>query len=374
MKNRIDAIDCWRGFALLTIFIDHMPCGVLARVTYHNFGFSDAAEAFVFLSGVSVALAYAPRLLNGSIAAGFRAVARRLLTIYAVQILLSFLSLGVLVAVALLKDDNVIEPAEHIVLANPGRSVLAILCLALQIDFSNILPLYVILLSLAPAFILLAQVDERLMLGASTAMYLVARAFSLNMPNWPTGDGWFFNPFTFQLLFTIGMFVGLRLQANGSFKNPAPYNRLLFAACIALLSVSAVIVTDGVGLVAGLSDRVHGLLDDDKRVLGTARLVHFLAVAYVVHYGGLTQVLRRTLAFVPLSLIGRHSLPVFATGAFLASVSMATMDDDWPGVPYTLLVVVGGLAAHYLVASYVSGRMRTRSALATTAAIQPATS
>jgi hypothetical protein len=347
---------------------------VLARVTYHNFGFSDAAEAFVFLSGVSVALAYAPRLLNGRIAAGFLAVARRLLTIYAVQILLSFLSLGILVTVVLLGDDNVMEAADEAVLASPGRSVLAILSLVLQIDFSNILPLYIVLLALAPALILLAQVDERLMLGASTAMYFVARAFSLNMPNWPTGDGWFFNPFTYQLLFTIGVFVGLRLQANGPFKNPAPYNGALFAACVALISISAVIVTDGFGLVSGLSDGVGGQLDDDKRVLGTARLVHFLAIAYVVHYGGLTQLLRRTLAFAPLSLIGRHSLPVFATGSFLATVSIATMNDDWPGMPYMLLIVIGGLATHYLVASYVSGRTGARSAPATTAAIQPATS
>src|SRR5262249_33802879 len=57
-RARIDAIDFWRGFALLTIFADHMPFSVLAQVTYRNFGLSDAAEAFVFLSGMSAALAY----------------------------------------------------------------------------------------------------------------------------------------------------------------------------------------------------------------------------------------------------------------------------------------------------------------------------
>ena len=59
--NRIDGIDFWRGFALLTIFIDHLPENIFQRVTQGNFGFSDAAELFVFLSGASVALAYGSR-------------------------------------------------------------------------------------------------------------------------------------------------------------------------------------------------------------------------------------------------------------------------------------------------------------------------
>jgi OpgC protein len=64
-RSRIDAIDFWRGFALLTIFADHMPYSVLAQVTHRNFGLSDAAEGFVFLSGMSAALAYGPRFLEG---------------------------------------------------------------------------------------------------------------------------------------------------------------------------------------------------------------------------------------------------------------------------------------------------------------------
>src|SRR5258708_13651031 len=52
--KRIDGIDFWRGFALLTIFMDHVPENVFQHVKQQNFGFSDAAELFVFLSGVSL--------------------------------------------------------------------------------------------------------------------------------------------------------------------------------------------------------------------------------------------------------------------------------------------------------------------------------
>ena len=35
--KRIDGIDFWRGFALLTIFIDHVPENIFQHVTQKNF-------------------------------------------------------------------------------------------------------------------------------------------------------------------------------------------------------------------------------------------------------------------------------------------------------------------------------------------------
>src|SRR6266567_5553346 len=234
-----------------------MPYSVLAHVTHHNFGLSDAAEAFVFLSGMSAALAYGPRFHDGRIAAGLRAVGRRLLTIYGVQILLTLLALGIVAMVALVVDDDVMEDEDRLVLSNPTRGFLAILGLAHQIDFSNILPLYIVLLCAAPGLIVLARLDERLMLAASATVYLLARACSLNIPTWPAEGGWFFNPFAWQLLFTIGLFVGLRLKAATPFKSTAPFNGGLFAMCVAVLLLSAFVVTNGFGLVPGLWDGVR---------------------------------------------------------------------------------------------------------------------
>src|SRR5258708_32271094 len=78
--KRIDGIDFWRGFALLTIFIDHMPESIFQHVTQKNFGFSDAAELFVFLSGVSIALAYGTRFFDGETVVAVRALPRRAVT------------------------------------------------------------------------------------------------------------------------------------------------------------------------------------------------------------------------------------------------------------------------------------------------------
>src|SRR5689334_24662010 len=117
--NRIDAIDFWRGFALVTIFIDHVPENVFQHVTQQNFGFSDAAELFVFLSGVSVALAYGTRFFDGETAGAVRAVLRRAFTLYWVQILISLLIVGIFVgAAALWDEDDLLEDADEVV-SNP---------------------------------------------------------------------------------------------------------------------------------------------------------------------------------------------------------------------------------------------------------------
>jgi hypothetical protein len=353
---RIDAIDFWRGFALLTIFADHMPYSVLAHVTHRNVGLSDAAEGFVFLSGMSAALAYGPRFLDGRIAAGLRAVGRRLLTLYGVHILLSFLALTIVALVAVLVDHDVMEDEDRILLSNPVRGVLAILDLAHQIDYSNILPLYIVLLFVTPGLLMLARMHAGLMLVVSAVVYLVGRTCLLNIPTWPAGDGWFFNPFAWQLLFTIGLFVGLRLKTVTHVRGAAAFNGGLFAMCLALLVLSALVVTNGFGLDPRLWDAVHGKLDDDKRVLGIARLLHFLALAYVVRHSGLTQLMHRTGIYAPLCLIGRYSLPVFATGTILCTIGLAVMNEEWPGMPYSLIVLAVGLAIHYLVASYLSTR------------------
>src|ERR1700731_5189529 len=51
-------IDAWRGIALWWIFLDHVPNSIGSWLTLRNYGFSDAAEVFMFISGVTCALAY----------------------------------------------------------------------------------------------------------------------------------------------------------------------------------------------------------------------------------------------------------------------------------------------------------------------------
>src|ERR671934_337026 len=51
-------LDLFRGLALWLIFLDHIPNNIVNWFTIRNYGFSDAAEIFVFISGYTAALVY----------------------------------------------------------------------------------------------------------------------------------------------------------------------------------------------------------------------------------------------------------------------------------------------------------------------------
>src|SRR5688572_31185978 len=50
-------LDLFRGLALWFIFVDHIPTNVVSWFTVRNYGFSDATEVFVFISGYTAVIA-----------------------------------------------------------------------------------------------------------------------------------------------------------------------------------------------------------------------------------------------------------------------------------------------------------------------------
>jgi hypothetical protein len=53
-------LDLFRGIGLLMIFLDHIPDDFVAWLTLRNYGFSDAAEFFVCISGYLAGYIYGP--------------------------------------------------------------------------------------------------------------------------------------------------------------------------------------------------------------------------------------------------------------------------------------------------------------------------
>ena len=52
-------LDLFRGLANWAIFLDHIPDNLVNWITTRNYGFSDAADIFVFISGYTAAFVYA---------------------------------------------------------------------------------------------------------------------------------------------------------------------------------------------------------------------------------------------------------------------------------------------------------------------------
>lgn len=52
-------LDICRGMALWFVFVDHVPNNIVSWFTLRNYGFSDATEVFVFISGYTCMIALA---------------------------------------------------------------------------------------------------------------------------------------------------------------------------------------------------------------------------------------------------------------------------------------------------------------------------
>jgi len=321
-SSRLGGIDFWRGIALIAILVDHIPGNLLEFLTPRNFGLSDGAEAFVFLSGLSVGLTYAPRAVRSGLAPVALACARRALKLYGVHIATTVAGLAIFALAAHFSglDALIAVHGRALVLKRPTLGVLGLALMSHQVGYFNILPLYVGLMLWAPAAVALALPSPHLALAASAALYVAARAFGLNLPNWPEPGGWFFNPFAWQLLFTLGVVAANIARSGGPRRSVA----LVGLSLVAVVG-APIVVTEGFGLARGLRDLVSAHIDLGKQDLGLARLLHFGALAYLV---AITPALGRLSSArfgLALQRLGRHSLPVFAVGSVFAALGQALM-------------------------------------------------
>ena len=81
-------LDLFRELALWFIFLDHIPTNIVSWLTVRNYGFSDATEIFVFISGYTAVIAYSRMMeREGWIRAAAR-IYRRVWQLYVAHILL----------------------------------------------------------------------------------------------------------------------------------------------------------------------------------------------------------------------------------------------------------------------------------------------
>ncbi len=358
--TRIRDIDFWRGAVLIAILIDHIPGNPLENWTPRNFGLSDSAEAFVFLSGLSVGLIYMPRASKYGIELVAGGCLKRALKLYGVHIALTLAALMVFAAAYWMSgvSDLIQAHGRSSVFGSPGNGLLGLALLSHQLGYFNILPLYVVLMLWAPVALALALRGPFLALIVSVGLYAAARTFGVNLPNWPEPGGWFFNPIAWQLVFTLGL-VSAILWRNG-LPRPAPWLVVLSAATVV---GAALIVTNEGGLAPGLRDTATAHLDVAKQDLGLARLIHFLALAYLI---AMATVFGRFLAPVvrgafgnAVQSLGRNSLPVFAAGSFLSACGQAALAAASPhasagierfaGLAYTIVSIAALFAIAYWI-------------------------
>jgi hypothetical protein len=338
---RIDAV---RGLALLIIFINHMPGNALAAMMPHNFGFSDAADIFVLLAGISATLAYGSLLDRRGIWIGALRIGGRIWTLYIAHIVVFVIVCGVVArAVTGTQNPLYIEAINIQPFFNDTLSALVdALTLTYQPHYLDILPLYIVLLAAFPVIYRAVRISPALTLLASVLVWRGAVFFNLNLPN--TGAaGWFFNPFAWQLVFTIGVVIGLGLQLGIA----VPRSAAISAGAIGFLVFSLLVkVSSGnpFGL-AFLNEWIESLqIGSDKTNLAWVRVLHLAALAWLF------------IRFVPtsptmvcgwlgrsLAVTGRHPLEVFCAGIVLSILGQIILAETYFALGVQLLVCLGGV-------------------------------
>src|SRR5450759_1289187 len=81
-------LDLFRGLALWLIFIDHLPPNLLTWFTIRNYGFSDATEIFIFISGYTAAFVYGRAMLESGFVIATARILRRVWQIYLAHVFL----------------------------------------------------------------------------------------------------------------------------------------------------------------------------------------------------------------------------------------------------------------------------------------------
>jgi hypothetical protein len=313
-------LDLFRGIALWLIYLDHIPSNVVSWITIRNYGFSDATEIFIFISGYTAAFVYGRAMRErGFVVSGAR-ILRRAWQIYVAHIFLFAIYMAEISYVATSFENPLYAEEMNILdfLKQPDMTIVQALLLKFKPANMDVLPLYIILLLLFPPVLWLLLRWPMLALGGSLALYVLTWQFGWNLPAYPEGS-WYFNPFAWQLLFVFGAWCAL-----GGAKRLAPALQWPATMVIAILYLGfAFVIAMSWYLPEQISIVPHWLEDliypIDKTNLDVLRFAHFLALAALtVRFVPRTWPMLGSWILYPAILCGQHSLEVFCLGVFLS--------------------------------------------------------
>lgn len=346
--QRDTRLDVFRALALLTIFIDHVPGTVFEHLTLRNFGFADAAEAFVLISGIAVGLAYAPRFKPGQALLPSLKIWRRAGVLYCAHIMTTVATLTIFCAASVIFHRPELLRLNNIeaLIDDPAEAFVGVGLLGHQLGYNNILSMYAVLLFFTPAILWLLNRSVSVTLLGSCALWLVAGVFQLAPPNYPTQGYWFLNPLSWQFLFVIGIAATMHVKRGGRLPSGTVWTSLSLAYVVGALAwvYSPMWGQDG---WRGLPLFLAGF---DKSFLALPRLLDILALAYLLTRLPALSNLARVSPGNPLAIFGKHSLPVFILGTVLAMIGQVMKAFYGHNLLCDTMIVSTGIAAQFVLA------------------------
>jgi hypothetical protein len=355
-KGRDLRLDLFRGVANWAIFLDHIPDNVVNWITTRNYGFSDAADLFVFISGYTASFVYARMMLDRGFIVGATRLTKRVWQLYVAHIILFVIYIVSIGYVAQrFSDPDIINEFNVAGLVDsPIETLRQGLLLRFKPLNLDVLPLYIVLMGFFPPVLWLMLRRPGATMLASLALYFAARQFGWNLHGYPAGY-WYFNPYCWQLLFIFGSWCAL----GGATKSRAIINSpITLYFCLAYLLFALVMTMAGKFPDFGalfpswLYDTFN---PNDKTNLAPYRFLHFVVIVIMVirfvpkDWSGLEWKV-----FDPVIKCGQQSLAVFCVGVFLSFVGHFDLMLSSGSLFAQIFVSVSGIAIMTLVAYYIS--------------------
>jgi hypothetical protein len=338
-------LDLFRGIANWQIFLNHIPNNAVNWITTEYYGFSDAADLFVFISGYTAAFVYTRIMLGrGTLPASTRILGRAW-QIYVTQVMLFCAYAAGIGYLAMRYHDSNLEDVYNIRLffEHPAQMLGAVLSLRYKPLNMDILPVYILLMLGCPVMLWGLVLAPDLVMVASVLLYFAARHFDFNLPSYPYGV-WYFNPFCWQLYFVSGAWFATGGRTRSL---PVIESRILVPLAVAYLVFALVMTLAGrfpelrVMFPNWLYDAFN---PNNKTNLAPYRVIHLASIVLL-----LTTFLPRDLPgltrriFRPVILCGQQSLAVFSTGIFLSFAAYFVLVQVTDAIWMQVLVSVAGI-------------------------------
>jgi hypothetical protein len=349
-------LDLFRGLALWLIFIDHLPPNLLTWFTIRNYGFSDATEIFIFISGYTAAFVYGRAMLESGVVIATARILRRVWQIYVAHVFLFTIFLAEISYVATSFENPLYTEEMGIMdfLKQPDVTIVQALLLRFRPVNMDVLPLYIVLMLALPLILWSMKWKPDVTLGFSVLLYAVTWQYDLYLSAYPNGF-WAFNPLAWQLLFVFGAWCALGGARRMS--------RILASPVTMWISIAYLAAAFCVTLtwyVPQLSHFMPKRLEQwmypiDKTDLDVLRFTHFLALAALTvrflprEWPGLKSPWLR-----PLILCGQHSLEIFCLGVFLAFAGHFILAEVSGAPAMYALISLSGILIMWAVAWVIS--------------------
>src|SRR5262245_51248197 len=340
-------LDLFRGLALWFIFVDHIPTNIVSWLTVRNYGFSDATEIFVFISGYTAVIAYGRMMQREGWLRAAARVYRRVWQLYVAHILL-FVAFSAQVAwVSIARDTpSLIEEMEMLGLGqNPYQAILEAALLRFRPVNLDVLPLYIVLLAAFPFVLPFVVRWPKAVIAVSLTLYAATCHFDWNVPAYPENKVWFFNPMAWQVVFYVGAacaVLGPQLAWLDRFRWPLSILAALYVAFAAFIALSWHYNSLQELTPAWVSRLIYPI---DKTNIDILRFLHFLAVAWLVRLMvPADRAFLRWPVFGPLRRCGEQSLLIFCIGTFLALSGQVIVSQFEESLLSQIVVSVAGIA------------------------------